>query len=169
MPSASACPAVRCTALSVNHPVFSFPPSPPSSTGMPNANLLGFWSHPGKMQTTTIPSFTIISTMIITHSPSVLFTQKIAIWTLPCTGSALLQLVTRQTGCFKIYRSLGRVSWGWGWTNHPVHTSFWQLWKTISWQRDLFFSNLTQQMKLTEWNLRNFSDQRKQPSKDQGE
>lgn len=69
--------------------------------------------------TTTILSFTIISTMTIIHSPSGLFTQKIAIWILPCTGSALLELVTGQTVCFKIYRLLGRVSWGVGMDKPP--------------------------------------------------
>lgn len=38
-----------------------------------------------------------------------------------------------QANCrVKIYRRLGRVSSGWGWTQHPLRTSFWQLRKTIS-------------------------------------
>lgn len=51
--------------------------------------------------------------------PFSLFTQKIAIWILPCIGSALSELVTRQTVCFKNLRLLGRVSWGVGMDKPP--------------------------------------------------
>lgn len=98
-------------------------PPPPSSTGAANANRVSFWSQPRKMRRR--PPYCVftkkISTMPIIHSPSVLGTQKIAIWVLPCTGSAGSELVTRQTVCFKIYRSLGRVSWGVG-TDKPPCT-----------------------------------------------
>lgn len=73
------------------------------------------------------------------HSPSVLFTQKIAIWILPCTGSALFELVTRQTVCFQNYRTLGRASWGVGMDKPPcTYLLLAAQKKTISWQRDLF-------------------------------
>lgn len=90
-------------------------PPPPPSTGAANANRVSFWSQPRKMRRR--PPYCVfarISTMPIIHSPSVLVTQKIAIWILPCTGSAGSELVTRQTVCFKIYRSLGKSQLGGG-------------------------------------------------------
>lgn len=119
MPSAFVCPVVRCTALSTTISLFFH-----SLSHIINRHakckspriLIPSRQNAG---TTTILSFTIISTMTIIRSPSVLFTQKIAVWILPCTGSALSELVTRQTVCFKIYRSLGRVSWGMGMDNPP--------------------------------------------------
>lgn len=50
MLSAFVCPAGGMYSSFHNDPVFSFPPSPTPPTGMPNANLLTFWSHSGKTQ-----------------------------------------------------------------------------------------------------------------------
>lgn len=49
MPSAFVCPVRWLYSSFHNDPVFSFTLSP-TSTGMPNANLLRVWSHPGKTQ-----------------------------------------------------------------------------------------------------------------------
>ena len=118
--SAFVCPAGGLYSSFHNDPVCFFP----SFSHITNRHakcksahiLIPFRQNTG---TTTILSFTIISTMTIIHSPSVLFTQKIAIWILLCIGSALSELVTRQTVCFKNIRLLGRVSWGVGMDKQP--------------------------------------------------
>lgn len=137
MPSAFVCPAraLHSSSYSDQISLFFHPLSPPHQQA---CQLQISDSDPFLAQCKDYHHHTEfhnkISTMAIIHNPSVLFTQKIAIESCRAQVQLCGSWLPGKLSVLRFTELGGGYGGGWGGTNHPVHTSFWQLRKTISWQ-----------------------------------
>lgn len=133
MPSAFVCPVGASYSSFYNDLVFSFTLSSTSSTGMQissdsdptpakgkDYHHTEFHNKTSQCQLFTAPQFCSHKRLQFESC----LPQVQLCWSWLLGKLSVLRFTERRGGDLR----------GWGWTNHLVHTSFWQLRKTISWQ-----------------------------------